>query len=486
MGASSGSKLKEAAGVSAGILLNAAGERTPGAFDVSDGTITGLRRGDAPSSRFIVPGFANAHDHVRPLSPTSFGAANRPLEGWLLRLGAMTPQDPYHAAAAPFARAARSGCTSIMAHYTRAHGPMPYPDEVRIVAKAAADVGVQVAFAIAMRDMNPLVYGDASNMMARLPDDVRQEVMAIYGSPLPPIAVQMEMVEATAAAAHGPRFNVQYGPNGMQWCSRSLLEAIAEASQRTGRRVHMHFLETRYQREWADQHAPQGAARYLKDIGLLSSRLTLAHCVWANDEDLELIAESGTTIATNASSNLHLRSGVAPIGKAIRMGCKVAVGLDGSALDEDDDMVREIRLGHFLHAGWGYEENVSRERYLVDAIAHGRTANGFAGFAALSDGAPADFVEFDLDALDRDRIMPVDPLDYLFARATRAHVKRVVADGKTIVEDGEVIGVDLVALETEMRERYRRQMPMREGFLTAWPKLDSAITAYYRDRIGCC
>jgi cytosine/adenosine deaminase-related metal-dependent hydrolase len=311
-----------------------------------------------------------------------------------------------------------------------------------------------------------------------LPDAARDEVMRIFGTPLPPVKAQMDLVDAVAAAAHGPRFNVQYGPNGMQWCSRGLLEAIAEASERTGRRVHMHFLETRYQREWADRHCPQGAARYLKEIGLLSPRLTLAHCVWASDADLELLAEAGVTIATNASSNLHLRSGIAPIGRAIRMGCKVAVGLDGSALDEDDDMLREIRLGHFLHAGWGYEENVSREAYLAGAVANGRIANG----CAPSD----DSVELDLSALDRDAVMPVAPIDYLFARATRAHVRRVVADGRTIVEGGRVLGVDLDAIETEMRARYRSQIGSRAGFLDAWPHLDDAIMAYYRDRVGCC
>jgi cytosine/adenosine deaminase-related metal-dependent hydrolase len=480
------SKLKNVTGISGGILLDATGARKPGVFDISNGQVTGLRSLTGAADNFVIPAFANAHDHARPISPTSFGAANRPLEGWLLRLAAMTPQDPYLAAAAPFARAARSGCASIMAHYTRAHGPMPYPDEAKVVAKAASDVGVQVAFAIAMRDTNALVYGDHSGMMKRLPSDVRDEIERIFGNPMQPIKVQMEMVEATAAAAHGPRFNVQYGPNGMQWCSRALLETIAEASERTGRRVHMHFLETRYQREWADMHTPQGAARYLKEIGLLSPRLTLAHCVWANDDDLELIAEAGVTIATNASSNLHLRSGIAPIGKAIRMGCKVAVGLDGSALDEDDDMIREMRLGHFLHAGWGYEENVSREKYLVDSIAYGRTANGCSGAGAITEGAAADFIELDLALLDRDKIMPVDPLDYLFARATRAHIKRVVVDGKVIVEGDKVLGVDLDAIEMEMRERYRKQMPMRENFLTAFPHLDQAVLAYYRDRIGCC
>jgi cytosine/adenosine deaminase-related metal-dependent hydrolase len=438
---------------------------TTGLMSVTDGSL-------------VIPGLANAHDHARPLSPTSFGGANRPLEGWLLRLAAMTPQDPYNAAAAPFARAARSGCTSIMAHYTRAHGPMPYPDEVKLVAKAAADVGVQVAFAIAMRDMNPLVYGDHAAMTKRLPAAARDELLRIFGAPLPPVKAQMDLVEAVAAAAHGPRFNVQYGPTGMQWCSRGLLEAIAETSAHKGRRVHMHFLETRYQREWADANCPEGAAQYLKDIGLLSPRLTLAHCVWASDRDLELIAESGTTIATNASSNLHLRSGIAPIGRAIKLGCKLAVGLDGSALDEDDDMLREIRLGHFLHAGWGYEENVAREAYLASAVTFGRVANGAEG--------GGDSVEIAMAMLDRDAVMPVPPIDYLFARATRAHVKRVVADGRKIVEDGRVLGVDLDAIETEMRERYRRQMPMREGFLAAWPDIDQAIMAYYRDRVGCC
>jgi cytosine/adenosine deaminase-related metal-dependent hydrolase len=122
----------------------------------------------------------------------------------------------------------------------------------------------------------------------------------------------------------------------------------------------------------------------------------------------------------------------------------------------------------------------------VDAVAHGRTANGCAGSGAISEGAEADFIELDLATLDRDKIMPVDPLDYLFARATRAHIKRVVADGKVIVENGAVLGVDLDAIENEMRERYRRQMPMREGFLAAWPHLDQALVAYYRDRVGCC
>lgn len=82
------------------------------AFDITieNGMISGLTpAGDTPERRRLaIPALVNAHDHCRPLSPTSFGAAAKPLETWLLRLGAMPPIDPYLGAKAAFARAARA------------------------------------------------------------------------------------------------------------------------------------------------------------------------------------------------------------------------------------------------------------------------------------------------------------------------------------------------------------------------------------------
>jgi cytosine/adenosine deaminase-related metal-dependent hydrolase len=469
-----------------GLVLDASGLSHPTCLGVEAGRFVTAAKEPSRSDRLILPGFANAHDHARPLSPTSFGAANKPLESWLLRLATMTQQEPYLAAAAPLGRAARSGCTSIMVHYTRPQGPLPLPDEAREISRAAKDVGVQAAFAVAMRDMNPLTYGEPAPMLSAMPAAARATIEAIFLQPLMPWREQLALVDAVAEAAHSARFCVQYGPNGLQWCSRAMLEGIAEASARTGRRVHMHFLETKYQRAWADAHCPQGAARYLQEIGLLSERLTLAHCVWANDDDLALIAESGAVIATNASSNLHLKSGIAPIGRAIAMGCRVAIGLDGSAFDEDDDMLREIRLGQFLHGGWGYDRNVSREDYLFQSMQNGRIANGAAGMAVPKQGGMADAVELDLTALDRDAVMPVEPIDLVFARANRAHVTRVIADGRLIVDEGRVLGVDLAAIESELRARYRAQMPSRSAFLEAWPAFDAALAGWYRERMGCC
>src|SRR5260370_5263305 len=176
-----------------------------------------------------------------------------------------------------------------------------------------------------MKDGNPLVSGPSEWILAALPWGVRGEMeRRLLRKPASP-RDYMALVDDVAAAAAGRGFDVQYGPNGVQWCSDELLLAIAEASHRTGRRVHMHLLETKYQRQWADTNYPDGVVRMLDDIGLLSPRLTLAHCVRPSPDEFELLAERGVTIAANTSSNLHLHSAVAPVLQMKRSGCSVAL-----------------------------------------------------------------------------------------------------------------------------------------------------------------
>jgi cytosine/adenosine deaminase-related metal-dependent hydrolase len=455
---------------------------------IRDGRIAAITpAADTPTRRLLaLPALVNAHDHARPLSPTSFGAAGKPLETWLLRLAAMPAIDPYLGALAAFGRAARAGAASVMAHYTRFHGPMSPVEEAREVARAAADVGVRVTLAVFMRDRNPLVYGDQENVLAKLPAEARATVEAQVLGPSLGAQEQVARVEAIADATESAAFSVQFGPNGPQWCSDTLLGAIAEASRRTGRRVHMHLLETRYQRAFADRAYPEGVVQRLKALGLLSPRLTLAHCVHARPEELDLIAASGAVIATNPSSNLHLRSGVAPISEALKRGCRVALGVDASALDEDDDILREMRLGHFLHGGWGFDSVIERGGWLSGIVGAGRFANGAPGAGTLAVGEPADILVLDLDALDRDAVMAVEPIDLVFARATAAHVGKLIVAGEEVVSAGRLSRVDLEAAEAELRRQYRAKAPSRAAFLAAWGALEPAVTRYYRTGLGCC
>jgi cytosine/adenosine deaminase-related metal-dependent hydrolase len=363
---------------------------------------------------------------------------------------------------------------------------MPPVEEAREIAPAAADVGVRVTLAVFMRDRNPLVYGGDERVLAKLPANARTVIEAQFLPAMPSVAGQIARVEAIAAAVEGAALCVQFGPNGPQWCSDALLAAIAEASRRTGGRVHMHLLETRYQRAFADRAYPEGVVTRLKALGLLSPRLTLAHCVYARPEELDTIAASGAVIATNPSSNLHLRSGIAPISEAIRLGCRVALGVDASAFDEDDDILREMRFGHFLHGGWGFESVVERDAWLKTIVRNGRYANGAPGSGALSVGEPADILVLDLDALDRDAVAPVEPIDLVFARASAAHLAQLLIAGEEIVRDGRLTRVDLDAAESALRSQYRAKMSSRAPFLAAWRDLEPAVAEYYRNGLGCC
>lgn len=453
----------------------------------ADGLITGVEAGTAPASRanhLVIPALVNAHDHARP-SMTSFGASGMPLETWILRSAFGTPPDAYLAAAVSLARSARAGCGGAMIHYTRPSGKLPIVDEAIAIAKAAGDVGIRLAFALAVRDQNPLVYGDSENVLSSLSEDDRSTVSELFVRPSAPPADYLDRVEAIHAAIAGPMVDVQYGPAGVQWCSPALLEAIAERSAANGRRVHMHLLETIYQRQWADRAFPGGVVRFLKEIGLLSERLTVAHCIHARPDELDMIAESGATIVTNFSSNLHLHSGYPPIADAHRRGCRVAVGIDGVALDEDDDAIREMRLVQMAHGGLGFDRTWSRPEFLSLAVRNGRRSIGAPGPGTLTAGEAADFTVLDIGQLDRDAILPVDPVDLLFARGNSSCVREVVVGGRTICRDGQPTGVDLAAMERELRKLFRANVPHYKALQRAWAPLESALGQWFQHQ-GCC
>jgi cytosine/adenosine deaminase-related metal-dependent hydrolase len=246
----------------------------------------------------------------------------------------------------------------------------------------------------------------------------------------------------------------------------------------------MHLLETVYQRAWADQNFPD-MVRWLRDIGFLSERLTLAHCIHARPDELEMIAASGARIVTNFSSNMHLRSGLAPIAAAHKCGCAIAVGVDGLALDEDDDVLREMRLVQMMHGGLGFQRTWTTSEFLALAIANGRKATGAPGTGALISGAPADFVTIDLDRLDRDQIMPVDPVDLLFARGNASLLRDVVVDGRKIVSEGRCTGVDLPAIDEELRGIYRTNARELSGFQRAWLPLSASLQNWFEAQLDC-
>jgi 5-methylthioadenosine/S-adenosylhomocysteine deaminase len=453
--------LREIAGVRAGFWLGDARADVAlraRSVAIADGRVgadretlpAGLAVGSAHT--IVLPAPIDAHDHGRGLRSLSYGHVDLAFEIWTAGHSLHPAADVGLIATVAFGRLARGGAAGTV----HMHRPVNYErlvDEARAVARAATQIGIRLAFVVPMTDRQSAAYVDDAAFLAWCPPEARAEVARRLLRPRPRPAEQIALVEEIARAIAGPMVDVQLGPGAPQWCSDDLLAAIADHSARTGRRIHMHLFETRRQRAWADAQHPDGGGliAHLDTLGLLSRRLTGAHGVWLDAADRTLLAARGVKIAVNTSSNLRLRSGLANVAAFKRDGLRFAIGLDGLSLEDDDDILREMRLAYQLHAGSELDAAIDIADILEAATAAGREVLDGATPRGLVEGADADLMLIDREKLIPDLIADTgDDLAILMARATARHVSHLVVAGREVTRDGTVLGVDLDAAEREL------------------------------------
>jgi len=248
----------------------------------------------------------------------------------------------------------------------------------------------------------------------------------------------------------------------------------------------MHLLESRYQRIWADKEYPQGIVRFLDSIGLLNERVSFAHCIHLRPAEMELIAKRGATIVVNTSSNAVVSSGLAPVAEFLRRGCRVAMGLDGLALDEDEDALREMRLCYGLHKAYGFDRVMGYREILEIATANGRFAvTGSAG-DGLRPGSPADILVLDWETLSEELVDPdASPISLMLARSVKKHIRELYVGGRAVVSRGAATGVDLPALEKELLAQLRARFHTSADIKAAMPELSIALAKHFRGAFYC-
>ncbi|MEM0937074.1 MAG: amidohydrolase family protein [Pseudomonadota bacterium] len=452
----------------------------PAMLSVEGGKIVGISAAKSASTSLVMPALANAHDHGRGLRTLAFGAGDDALEVWIASLGREPATDPYLRAAVAFARMAESGVAALN-HCHGSADPHRTVDEAEAVSRAAREIGIRVAFAVPIWGRNPWTYGDPAPFFDRLPPEQVAQLRSAEGT-WPSAAAQLAMLDAITAFEH-ETFSVQYGPVGPQWVDDATLERIAAGSAETGRRVHMHLFETRYQKEWASAAYPGGLLQHLDRIGLLSDRLTVAHGVYLDAEDCALLAARGVTVSLNSSSNLRLRSGLAPVATYLAAGVRFGLGLDGLAFDDDEDALRELRVAWRLQRGWGADDVLTRDRLLDAALIDGRRSIlGADGGGTIAPGAPADILTLDTARITGDILEGgADLVDLLVARARNEDVRGLHVGGRAVVVEGRATGIDRAAAEVELLAQARASgcTPLTSEDHA----VRAALAAYYR--CGC-
>ena len=387
---------------------------------------------------WVMPGFVSAHQHGKGLTSYQLGGLDDCLE---LRVSAL-PQakvDNYLDTLYGCAQMIEAGITCCI-HYNSSRGPALYETDILERIRAYREAGLRVSFGLDIRNRNYLVYGD-DDFYSGLPERLRNRAREEYDKPRTAapddyFRLARRLSETIEKESDG-RMKIFFTPAGPQWCTGDLLKAIRRESEEMQLGVQMHLLETKYQRSYFARTYGQSAVQWLDHLDFLTSRTSLAHGVWLSREDAVILAARGTPLVHNPSSNLRLRSGIAPIPMLHEVGVPLALGLDGSPLNDEPDIIQEMRLCANLQRVPGVDSKIVPLKEIFHmATVNGSKALGWGQLAgSLERGKRADLVLLNAKNFSRPYVAPQqNPIDTLITRGKSSAVDTVIVDGEILYQ----------------------------------------------------
>ena len=439
---------------------------------------------DAPvlggPDKWVMPGLANAHDHGR-LGTWDRGLVDGPLETWRLEQQGRAQPGSYAQALYFGLQMLRSGATTVVHMHTPGAPPGKLLSTVGPALRAYVELGLRVCFAVGVLDRQRIVYGPEEEFIAGLSPHLQTEVRARWGPPVgldETIAVVRELTEE----ARGSRVRVYFGPMGTQWCSEAMLKALKRAADALDSGLHIHLLETPYQKVWADRAFGRPLVEVLDGWGMVDERFTGAHAVWLTDAEMELLARRGAAVSHDPSSNLRLRSGIARAPALLAHGVTVGIGLDGMGFREQD-LFAEMRLALSLGRPPGIDTPALDARTVWRLATEGgtRAALHRPDLGALEPGRPADFVILDGARLTSFTAVEHDPVDLAIWRGGPDLVETVVVGGEMLVQDGQSTRASLDDATTRLNADLAEIESRRRADDTWLPELSEHARRFYAD-----
>ncbi len=400
----------------------------PGWVYVSGNRVDQVGSGEPPPSRLrqakevidatgcaVMPGMTNAHTHLFQAFFRGL-ADDKTLLDWLrdciwpaaVHLDADIAQA---AALAGLVENLRGGATTVIDHQ------YIHTDEAinDAVCRAADELGVRFLLAHGWADRNyhPALEQTAEQAVARA-DDARRRW----------------------DGRHEDRIRVELAPLIPWGCSDEAMRATVAAARNWGRGTHIHCAETAVEVDMSLEERGVRHVTWLDSLGVLGPDMQLAHSVWVDDDELDLIAHSGSVVVHCPVSNMYLASGVAPVIDMRARGITVALASDGPGSNNRQDMFEVLKATVLLQKVHHLDALVLQpEEVLHMACRGGAAAFGMPDeFGALAEGQRADLLVVNLRS---PFVAPVHRLpSALVYNATPRDVRDVVVDGRILLRDG--------------------------------------------------
>lgn len=380
------------------------------------------------TGKAVIPGLLNTHTHAAMTLHRGYGD-DLPLMTWLEDYiwpveAQMTEHDVYIGAKLACLEMIKTGTTCFLDMYM-------HPKQT---ARAAEEMG--------LRAMISYTLFDQGNTERAALDRKRSSEYLEYFSTL------------------SDRITFNLGPHAIYTVSGEQLQFCHEFAQKHNVKIHLHLSETKGEVDECIKLHGTTPVRYLERLGILSPNLILAHVVWVDDEEMDLLAKYGVSVVHNPASNMKLASGYGfKYEEMKRRGIKLGLGTDGCSSSNNLDMFHAMRLASLLGKVWRFDSTaVSAQDIFLSSTSIGADILGLDA-GRIEEGRLADLCLVDLN---RPEMTPLNNLvSNLVYSASGSTVDTVIVDGRVLMEGGKVEGEDTIMAEA--RAVAERIIPKDKG-----------------------
>jgi 8-oxoguanine deaminase len=414
----------------------------------------------------VLPGLVNCHHHLdQTLTRNLPVAQNINLFRWLkahYRLwAARTPEASRTSTLVGLAELALSGCTTAFDHAYVFRNGCKVDDQIA----AAREIGVR--FMVSRGSMS---LGQSRGGLP--PDDCVEDEDDI-------LADSERVIGTYHDAAPGSMLQIALAPCSPFSVSAELMRESAAIARRHGVRLHTHLAETIDEERYTLERFGKRPVAYMDELGWLGDDVWFAHAVHVNQHEIGCFAGSGVGVCHCPSSNMRLASGIAPVKAYRAAGVKVGIGVDGSASNDGNHMLGEVRqamllarLKMSLRPPEGPDTTLSTSDPSRDpewmtgrealelATLGGAAVLGRSDIGSLEPGKCADFFAVRLDHVGYAGGL-ADPVAATLFCAPQAAAWTVVG-GRPVVANGEIVTIDLPAVVAEHNRHAARIAALAE------------------------
>lgn len=393
--------------------------------DLPPGYLQADRRIDA-TDKVVLPGLINTHHHLYQTLTRAL-APNAGLFAWLKTLypiwARMDGEAVYISALVGMAELILSGCTTASDHLYLFPNGAKLDDEIR----AAQELGFR--FHAARGSMS---LGESSGGLP--PDSVVESEAAI-----------LRDCRRVIEQFHDPNpfamLRVVVAPCSPFSVTPDLMRESARLARAYGVTLHTHLAETQDEEAFCLEKFGHRPAAYAEQLEWVGDDVWWAHAIHVNAEEIKLMARTHTGAAHCPCSNMRLASGIAPVRQWFDAGVRVGLGVDGSASNDGSHMLNEARQAMLLQRVLGEATTLTVEEALWLATRGGAAVLRRDDIGQLAPSKAADIIAFDLNRLAYAGAQH-NPLAALLFCAPQP-VDLALINGRILVEDGELRGVDL-------------------------------------------